>query len=383
MSTQPSNQKNPFRFGSPVKNEFYVKRNDFRQLVSEFLVNNQSVVLLGPRRYGKTSFILDLQHHLAEIKMNVLFIDVFNITSHKDFLQQLLSALKEKRTWAQRIRTIFDGITRVRPTMQIPLSPESAPAIQFSLAHISEEDTKTVILETLKSLSEIKPKLFIAIDEFQKVGQLEDDHWLESTLRSHMQSTQNVVYLFSGSRHSVIHTMFNDPGRAFYRSCQIMDFPTLGHTFTEWIIERFKTVGITATPDVITYLRQLVSDTPNYVQMACFHIVTAGALTVTKAIVDTTLELIVTQNAYAYQTLLATFTPNQQRVLRMAAIEGESVFSKENLREYDINSPAHVSQAIKTLKSKQILDEGTGRGKVIFDDPLFAIWLRNTFSGDK
>ncbi len=377
MSTLPQNPRNPFRFGSPVEKEFYVKRDDFRRLISEFLVNNQSVVLLGPRRYGKTSFILDLQRYLIEQDMKVLFVDVFNITSHKDFLQQLLNALKEHLPWFQKIlNTLFDSIKKLIPTVGISYLESK---VEFSLGKVSEEDTKALILETLKSLSTIKPKLFIAIDEFQKVGQLEDEHWLESTLRSHMQSTQNVVYLFSGSRHSAIHAMFSDPGRAFYRSCQVMAFPTLGDTFTSWIIARFKMVEILATKEVVTYLRGLVLDTPNYVQMVCFHIVTLGEIVVTKEIVDQTLDLIVSQNAYAYQTLLTSLSPVQQRVLRMAAIEGESVFSKENLQHYDINSPAHVSQAIITLKSKQILDEGTGRGRVIFDDPLFAIWLRKTF----
>ena len=35
---------------------------------------------------------------------------------------------------------------------------------------------------------------------------------------------------------------------------------------------------------------------------------------------------------------------------------------------------------LPALKDKQILDEGSARGVVVFDDPLFAIWLRFEFA---
>jgi hypothetical protein len=87
----------------------------------------------------------------------------------------------------------------------------------------------------------------------------------------------------------------------------------------------------------------------------------------------------VQQNAYAYQTLLCTLTPTQQRTLRLAAKEGKQIFAKELLEKYEISSGAALSSAIKSLKEKEILDEeGAGRGAVVFDDPLFAIWLKDS-----
>lgn len=98
---------------------------------------------------------------------------------------------------------------------------------------------------------------------------------------------------------------------------------------------------------------------------------------VTKEQVYKALNIVVRQNTYAYQTLLASLTPTQQRTLRLAATEGKQIFVKEHLAKYEISSSPALSSAIKSLKDKEILDEeGAGRGTVIFDDPLFAIWLR-------
>jgi hypothetical protein len=64
----------------------------------------------------------------------------------------------------------------------------------------------------------------------------------------------------------------------------------------------------------------------------------------------------------------------------LAAKEGKQIFAKELLNKYEITSSAALFSSIKALKGKGILDEeGTGRGTVIFDDPLFAIWLREAF----
>lgn len=47
--------------------------------------------------------------------------------------------------------------------------------------------------------------------------------------------------------------------------------------------------------------------------------------------------------------------------------------------EFPAFGPA-LSSAIKSLKDKEILDEeGAGKGTVVFDDPLFAIWLKTSF----
>ena len=62
--------------------------------------------------------------------------------------------------------------------------------------------------------------------------------------------------------------------------------------------------------------------------------------------------------------------------MRILAREKKFVFSKEYLEKYEIKSPSHISQAIKALKKKQIIDEESAKGYILFDDPLFAIWLR-------
>ena len=171
--------------------------------------------------------------------------------------------------------------------------------------------------------------------------------------------------------------MLNNHSRPFYRSCQSIDFPSFGDEFTYWILERFQLHGISCDLKAIQYLQEAVQYTPNYVQMVCFHLIAEGHSHISLQEIGSTLQTVVRQNAYAYQTLLNTLTLNQQRVLRLCAIEKKQIFSQEVLSRYEIPSTPAMASSIKSLKEKGILDEeGTGRGTVIFDDPLFAIWLR-------
>lgn len=374
---------NPFKFGDPVEGDYYLPRPDLENSVSNFLINRIHVVLIGPRRFGKTSFLLNLLKTLNKGSHSYIFIDIFNITSHKDFLHQMLRALKNREGWVDSFKSTWKSVVSLRPKVSAQIDLHTGnPSFDVTLDSVtsSEKDIKEIIQDVLSSLSKLEKGLIFAIDEFQKITEIDDGGWLEATLRTYMQQLKNISFIFTGSRKSVIYNMLNNPSRPLYKFCQSIEFPSFGDEFTDWILTRFKSIEIICDRDAIEHLRKLVQDTPNYVQMVCFHLVALGKNRITIEEVNNALKIVVQQNAYAYQPLLSTLTPTQQRTLRLAAKEGKQIFGKDLLSKYEITSGAALSSAIKSLKDKEILDEeGAGRGTVIFDDPLFAIWLRSSF----
>lgn len=372
---------NPFKFGDPVDGEYYLPRPDLENFVIQFLINRIPIVLIGPRRFGKTSFLLHTLKRLAEQSYPYIFVDIFNITSHKDFLHQMLRAIKTGSGWIKNMKSALSGI---RPKMSAKIDANTGePSWDFTLTSeiLSQKDVKEAIQDVLTGLSAWGGNLILAIDEFQKITEIDDGGWLEATLRTHMQQLRNTSFIFTGSRRSVIYDMLNNPAKPLYKFCQPIEFPLFGEEFTDWIIARFQSVGIRCLRQAAEHLRNVVQHTPNYVQMICFHLVALGKTQITIEEVNNALKIVVQQNAYAYQTLLSTLTPIQQRALRLAANEEKQIFAKELLLKYEIPSGATLSSAIKSLKDKEILDEeSTGKGSVIFDDPLFAIWLKASFN---
>ena len=366
---------NPFKFGDPVKGEYYLARPELTNTITQFLSNRIHIVLIGPRRFGKTSFIFNLLEELERQSYVCISVDIFNITSHRDFLQQLLRALSSKKNLWSKVKDFF---SHLRPKMLADIDPNSGnPSFGITMEPFPEGDIKEAIQDALTGLNKLGPRVILAIDEFQKICEIDDQGWLEATLRTHMQQQQNTAFLFTGSRKSLIYDMLNNNTRPLYRSCQTIEFPSFGDEFTDWVIERFLKVRITCDKKAVQHLRKLVQDTPNYVQMVCFHLVAEGIHPITQAAVEKALTKVVRQNAYAYQTLLNSLTLTQQRVLRLAAKEGKQIFHRQLLTKYEISSGAALASALKALKEKGILDEeGTHKGSVVFDDPLFAIWLK-------
>jgi AAA+ ATPase superfamily predicted ATPase len=373
---------NPFKFGDPVEGDYYLPRPDLSITVRQFLENHIHVVLMGPRRFGKTSFVLNLLSLLEKEGYTCLLVDIFNITSHRDFLDQLLRTIRMKESFKNKFKSWWKKVGRVVPKVTADFDPVSGkPSFGLSLGQLAEEDVKTAIQDLLEGLSGLGRNVIIALDEFQKISEIDDKGWLEATLRTHFQKLTNVSFLFTGSRKSIISEMLNNPSRPLYRSCQTIEFPAFGLEFTDWVIRRFKTVGIDCKKEAIELLRELVQNTPNYVQMVCFHLVAQARSRISPKDVEEVLETVVRQNAYAYQTLLNSLTLAQHRVLRLAANERQSLFQKDLLVKYEITSAPALHSSINALKAKGILDEeGTGKGNVLFDDPLFAYWLRLCFN---
>src|SRR3989338_9509191 len=363
------NQKNPFRYGAPVEGEYYFPLPAFSKLVRSYLDNRINIVLYGPRRFGKTSFLLDLIQAEEQDGKTCLLIDIFNITSHRDFLQQVLRALKSKQGIGRKLKEWLEKLSKLKLVTSVDADPSTG---QWSYSihpdFSSEKDVKELIQDTFTAFGKLNEHVFIAIDEFQKISQLEDGGWLEGTIRTQMQELKKTVFLFSGSRKSVIYDMLNNQNSPFYKSCQPVDMPIFGEDFTDWIIHRFKSVGIDCDKRAINELRKRVHDTPNYIQMVCFHLVAAQNIAhVDLPKIEEVLHTIVKQNAYAFETLLNSLTSLQHRVLRLCANEPTAIYSQELIKKYEISSGPALATSIKSLKQKGILDTSSQKGQVIFD----------------
>jgi hypothetical protein len=289
----------------------------------------------------------------------------------------MLKAIHAKKSWAKKL---LEWVPKLRPTFsaEIDLIIDQ-PSFGLTVDAYSSGEVKEMIQELLTGLGNLGERVVIAVDEFQKIAQLEDQHWLEATIRTHMQQLKNCAFLFTGSRRSIIYEMLNDRSRPFYRSCQSIEFPLFGTEFTDWILEKFKGIGISCSRCAIDHLRSLVQETPNYVQMICFYLTTQNLKTIAVPDVEAALKAVVGQNQYAYQSLFDSLTPNQQKTLRLVAKEKSLFATKELLSKYELPSKSVLTAAIKSLKNKAILDaEGSVRGNIVFDDPLFSFWLAHS-----
>jgi len=91
------------------------------------------------------------------------------------------------------------------------------PGFSLSTDLTDDKDVKETILDVFAAIERLGDQVVVAIDEFQKIAEIDDGGWLEATLRTQMQQLPNTTFLFTGSRRSVISDMLNNQTRPFYR----------------------------------------------------------------------------------------------------------------------------------------------------------------------
>lgn len=372
---------NPFQYGAPVSGEYYLPRPELTKSVAHYLENRISVVLIGPRRIGKSSFVAEMLRYLEQESFTCLSVDIFSITSHEDFLKEMLKAIKAKKRLLKAIQTWFASLSGLSPRISAELDPHTGQSgFGLTFGRSPEWDVKEAIDDTLLGLGKLGHRVVVAIDEFHKIAELNDRGWLEATLRTCMQQLKNTTFLFTGSRRSIVYDMLNNRSRPFYRFCQPIEFPPFHEEFTDWIIQRFDELGVTCSADIVHYIRKVVLDIPSYVQMMCFNLAAQRLKHITIEDVDRTFETILQQNTYPHQTTWKSLETNQQRTLRLIAYEGGKTFPEELLAKYEIPDRQALASAIESLKVKELLDiDISARDAVMFEDPFFATWINPEF----
>jgi AAA+ ATPase superfamily predicted ATPase len=198
---------NPFKFGSIVDEPYFTDRTVEIGQVTSVLKSSNHLILISPRRYGKSSLVYKV---IRMLDRPVIAIDLQLITSVDDFASQLL-----KRVYriypAERIKQFIRNF-RIIPTVSLnPATNEVDIAIQTSSADFPMLED---VLNMIDKLSSEKKRVIVVMDEFQEVGRLNTN--LVRQLRSVMQHHQHVNYVFLGSQESMIREIFEKKKSPFY-----------------------------------------------------------------------------------------------------------------------------------------------------------------------
>ena len=71
--------ENPFKFGTIVEDSFFTDRVNERQYVSEILNSANHLILISPRRYGKSSLIHEVLKKIDRPSISINLQSVTNV----------------------------------------------------------------------------------------------------------------------------------------------------------------------------------------------------------------------------------------------------------------------------------------------------------------
>ena len=380
---------NPFLFGKIVIGEHFCNREKEKRLLEENLMAGQSMVIISPRRMGKSSLLAVVRQDLEARGVVCGSVDFLALKSASKIVNEIIRVcaemmLKEESNIKQFLKLSTDVFKRTR----IAIEPSSNGAGFSVKPEISlPVNVRMDLSEALNGLDNFLEKKsrkgVIIFDEFQEILALDrlEEHSLEAEFRTVMQSIKNVAFAFLGSKASILTEMFMDTKRPFFHAAKILELgPIKEKSLSAYIAERFETAGMTV--DSTDKIPGLVYGHPDYAQRLCSHIFDIISAEINhETVLHMKDKYLIQGMQQMIEACSLMFIPEwegyplrQQQVLSLLADHGpHKRIPAVLLAEYDMSNSTFNSAV------KQLLKKGTVKlnNELQYEvaDPIFGKWI--------
>lgn len=368
--------KNQLSFPSGIAlGEDFCNRSTEKLQLKQSILNNQHVVLVSPRRYGKTSLILQV---LNEYQLQHCVIDFLPAT-HLDFIKNAI--LSGVSTLLTRLLPVHKKVVQKLLNLFESLNPRitlSAMGQQVELK--PQQPSQKSIMDALLRLDELaqmfKKRVVFVLDEFQQVGILSQAQEIEASIRHAVERSQYVTYVFSGSNRHLLTQMFNDKRRPLYHLCDLMKLGRISkEEYAKFLqVAANKRWKKTLSNEVITEITQLTECHTYYVNALCRKLWKLSKIPAPQQVKNAWHDLIAEQYSWIASDV-GELSVNQRLILAALAYEPtQAVQGQVFCRKVKL-VPASVKRAIDMLLEKDwIFQDQNGFYKVL--DPATLMYLR-------
>ena len=365
--------KNPFYYGGAVKDNHFCNRIDEIKELSEDINAGLNVLIYAPRRFGKTSFVLKTLKKLEKDDgIKYIFLDIFHISTLDEFINLYFNAIaKSLEKPTDKVIKFFKSIVNIRPNINVNFDSMGNPSFSLALSGENRMQTLGDVLNIPLSLAKDK-KIVIVFDEFQQITTLDIEAKLRSIIQLH---SDKISYIFMGSKKSILHNMFLDKNRPFYKSVKHFKIKEIQTD----IWSEFITLNFTKTNKNIDtkYINSIVDITKGfayYTQQFAYELWAKTSTFVDDDIFKDTLKTIIEREEDLFGLEWDNLTLNQQKALKIIIKkDGKNLYNEEYLVQYKLKVGSFQT-ALKGLIQKDIVDKI--KNIYYLQDPLFEYWLK-------
>jgi len=370
---------NPFLFGKTVSKASFTDRESETQQLLSNVKSGINTIIVSPRRYGKTSLIINLASVNNDSKIVFVHIDMYNIRTEQEFYTKFSAKVIEAASSKldERIKTLKKFLSRFQPSVSVDMGYESN--FEFSL-NLSDNPVETEdILNLPEKISKEKGlKIVVCLDEFQNIEYFKNPLAFQKTCRSYWQNHERVNYILFGSKQHMLTGLFQQRNAPFYRFGEVIYLGKIDTKYlTKFILERFTSTKKKIIIELAEKLVSLVKNHPYYTQQLAYILWNLTEHEATEELLQQAKETLLDQNTMFYQSDVEGISNSQINFLK-AVISGEKkINSQESLIKYNLNSTANVVRVKKALVKKEILN--IYQNQVEFYDTVFELWLRERY----
>ncbi len=352
--------RNPFTFGDVVSGDDFADREREIKELTQAILSRTNVIMASPRRYGKTSLVLELFRRIQDKGILTIYVDLFPATSRARFVEIYASALSQASRGKLEEAVAF--LKEIIPTPKIVIRPEGVPGIEVELERTGRdmEGLFNSILDAPQKLAKKRKKLVaVAFDEFQEIDNL-DGEQIQRELRTKIQRHSGVAYVFAGSRRHLLDRIFADKTKSLYRIGKPFYLgPIPVDDFNNFIRKKFEATKIRIPDRIAEQILSFTSCHPYYTQQLCHEIwnLARPGSRVEPSQLKRAIESVLVSQNYAFTTIWDSLAPTQRALLRGIAIDGGTkIFSKEFVARHTLGTPSNVQKATQYLVERGFLE---------------------------
>lgn len=371
----------PFQFGTLATNENFIDRQEDRALLKQLLSSHINVMLISPRRWGKSSLVKKAMSELADEDKNirVCYIDAFSIGSESEFYRTFASqviacASSKVERWIDDAKKFLTGVIP-----QVVLNDQITDFMAFDLKFVPQERDKMTILQLPEMLAKEKGiKIIVCIDEFQQLANLPEYKDMEGKMRSVWQQQQLTSYCLYGSKRNMMLNIFNNANSPFYRFGQVIFMQKIAKEhWVPFIRQSFEKTGKSIPQEMAERICDTVSCHSWYLQQLCYFIWSFTSSEVTEEVFNLGLKQVLNINTPMFQNDTENLSSTQIEMLKAIA-DGEQHFSSQTAKQiYNLGNPNTIVKNKKTLQNKDIIEKQ--KDDFLFVDPVYRLWFKEEY----
>lgn len=370
--------ENPFRYGSPVSgDQFTGRRAELATLVSR-MSNSVNVVVVSPRRYGKTSLLLAAEERLRSRarRAAVVSVNVLRCADLAALAGQLARAAYRMPggRWHRARQTLGEFVRRLRVTPIVTFAPDGTPRFGFDAA-MASEDAETVIADVYALLAEQAERVpaVLVLDEFQAVADLSGH--LPDLFKALSDTWPKVSLVVAGSKRHLMARLVDVREAPLYGMAERLALgPIPAAEMAAYVTARASETGKPPVAGAAEGIVERAGPVPNDIQRLAYEAWDAAAEQIDQASTDAGMDRAVDRDAAIFAERFEGLAPGQRRVLAALAAGGEaSPYASAFARRTGMATPAGVRKAVQALEADELVTVRDGR--LVVADPFLRAWL--------
>ena len=367
--------KKTFIYGVAVEGtNFTDRKKETRRLKQDF-ENGQNVILISPRRMGKTSLVRKVQT-LVDKDIVTVYMDIYDCRNEYEFYNKFAAELlKQTAGKAEAVmKNIKEFLVRLSPT--ISFGPDPNNEFSLSLGITSKNYSPEEILQLPERMAEKMGKhIVVCIDEFQQIGEFPDSLKVQKKMRGIWQLQSNASYCLFGSKKHLLANLFQSKKMPFYQFGDILFLqPIPTEDWIPFISQKFEEKNMSISDAIIEKICSTVQSQSSYVQQLAWNVMLNTTKKADEATLETAIEDLLNQNSLLFLQQIENLTAYQMNFLKAVAKGVHTDFtSKEVLSTYDLGSKSNVARIKSVLTQKELIEK-TPVG-IVLTDPVFELWF--------